>query len=483
MKKLIALLVLLVPALNALGQGVRSVSVLTFGADPAGASDSTNAIQKAIDAVGTSGGYVQIPPGTYKISSTLTRPANVTIAGAGPEITVINATCNCTIIDSTGTHSNVLNNGGVHDLTLNGTWGTNHANTKSIGISESWTNRSIEQNVRIHGTYYGMYGLALWQDVWDDIQVDGAGKQQNYIGFYLDQLSKAFPVGTSNAVQSINCVAQGVAFAGFRLLNPNGSKFVNDEAENGEYGWFIGNTAAGMYPIEFASFANDLADTSGYGWVVQQGSNESPVTYMHFVNIWGSNNRNVGFLCDGCLSINLANGQFGSNVRGGVELRQSVSNILSNIELPQNNRGSQKGIGDILISGGGYNRIIGTYSNMASNASVSILESDGTNNNDFSDNTINQGATLVGANSTIHNSRGFVPANVVMTAGASPWTSKPMNFDCLYVVTTAGGLTALTTNGVSLQTSASTAFFLGAGKSFSATWANKAPALTCIPQN
>ena len=51
MKKLIALLVLLVPALNALGQGVRSVSVLTFGADPAGASDSTNAIQKAIDAV------------------------------------------------------------------------------------------------------------------------------------------------------------------------------------------------------------------------------------------------------------------------------------------------------------------------------------------------------------------------------------------------------------------------------------------------
>lgn len=484
MKKLIALIVLILPALNALGQSsVRSVSVLTFGADPAGVSDSTNAIQKAIDAVRNSGGAVEIPPGTYKITSTLVRPANVTISGAGPEITVISATCNCTIIASTGTRSNVLNNGGVRDITLKGTWGTDHGNTKSVGISESWTNRSIQQNVRIHGTYYGMYGLALWQVKWDNIQVDGAGTEQNYIGFYLDQLSRTFPVGTSNAVQAVDCVAQGVAYAGFRLLNPNGSKFVNDEAENGQYGWFIGSTAAGMYPIEFATFANDLADTSGYGWFVQQGANDSPVTYMHFVNIWGSNNSNFGFYCDGCLALNISNGQFGNNARGGVELHQSVANILANTELRENNTGSHTGIGDIWISGGGYNRIIGNYSNMANRASASVLESEGTNNNDFSDNTLEQSATLTGANSTIHNSRGFAPANVVTTAGASPWAAKPLNFDCLYVVTAAGGLSALTTGGVSLQASAGTSFFIGAGRTFAATWAGAAPVFTCVPQN
>jgi hypothetical protein len=483
MKKVIALSFLVLGATNVLGQDVRSVSVLTFGADPQGVADSTAAIQKAINAVQASGGAVLFPPGNYKTSSTLARPANVTISGAGPGITVINATCNCAIITSTGTRSNVLNNGGVRDITLKGTWGANHVNTRSIGISESWTNRSIHQNVGIHGTYYGMYGLALWQVKWDNIQVNGAGTDQNYIGFYLDQLPTTFPIGTSNAVQAVNCVAQDVAYAGFRLLNPNGSKFVNDEAENGQYGWFIGDTASGMYPIEFASFANDLADTSGYGWVVQQGSNNSPVTYMHFVNIWGSNNSKVGFYCDGCFSINVSNGQFGNNAQGGIELHQSTYNIIANTELQHNNRDSRNGIGDIWISGGGYNRITGNYSDMATNASVSVLESDGSNNNDFTDNTIKQGATLIGANSTIHNSRGFAPANVVMTAGASPWTPKPLNFDCLYVVTSTGGLSALTTNGISLQTSVNAAFFLRAGKTFTATWATTAPAFTCVPQN
>lgn len=45
----------------------ETVSVLDFGADPTGVSDSTIAIQAAIDAL-PNGGYVNFPPGTYAIS-------------------------------------------------------------------------------------------------------------------------------------------------------------------------------------------------------------------------------------------------------------------------------------------------------------------------------------------------------------------------------------------------------------------------------
>lgn len=47
------------------------VQVTDYGADPTGVSDSTTAIQNAIDALGTAGGRVFFAPGEYKISSTI----------------------------------------------------------------------------------------------------------------------------------------------------------------------------------------------------------------------------------------------------------------------------------------------------------------------------------------------------------------------------------------------------------------------------
>ena len=176
-----------------------------------------------------------------------------------------------------------------------------------------------------------MYGFALWQCSWEDIHADGAGVQQNYIGFYLDDLPQTLPVGTSNAVIAYDCMAQGVSNCGFRLLNPNGSKFVNCEAENGSYGWLIGNTASGMYPIEFPHFVNCLADTcSGYGWVVQEGSNAAAGTYMHFANCW-SGNCGTGVYMDGCTNLNLSNWQIAGNAGSGLVLNNSTNNVISEI--------------------------------------------------------------------------------------------------------------------------------------------------------
>jgi parallel beta-helix repeat protein len=74
----------------ALTQPAGSVSVTSEGADPTGASDSTNAFSAAISAAGA-GGTVWIPPGTYNIPGHIS-VNNVTIDGAGMWYSTITGT-------------------------------------------------------------------------------------------------------------------------------------------------------------------------------------------------------------------------------------------------------------------------------------------------------------------------------------------------------------------------------------------------------
>lgn len=66
-------------------------SVLEFGADPSGQSDSTSAIQATIDAVAQAGGgVVAIPAGSYRCDDLLAvSSSNLVIRGAGPEQTFV----------------------------------------------------------------------------------------------------------------------------------------------------------------------------------------------------------------------------------------------------------------------------------------------------------------------------------------------------------------------------------------------------------
>ncbi|MBW8089308.1 discoidin domain-containing protein [Streptomyces hygroscopicus subsp. hygroscopicus] len=65
----------------AAGQPAGSVSVTAKGADPTGQGDSTQAFRDAIAAA--QGGVVWIPPGDYKLTSSLNGVQNVTLRGAG----------------------------------------------------------------------------------------------------------------------------------------------------------------------------------------------------------------------------------------------------------------------------------------------------------------------------------------------------------------------------------------------------------------
>lgn len=65
-----------------------SLSVDDFGADPTGTADSTEAVQRAIDAGRTAGTPVWIPAGTYRVTGHLAVD-RVTLTGAGPWYSIL----------------------------------------------------------------------------------------------------------------------------------------------------------------------------------------------------------------------------------------------------------------------------------------------------------------------------------------------------------------------------------------------------------
>ncbi|MER5794536.1 discoidin domain-containing protein [Streptomyces sp. NPDC001980] len=90
----------------AAAQPAGSVSVVSKGADPSGNGDSTQAFRDAISAA--QGGTVWIPPGDYKLTSSLSGVQNVTLLGAGSWYSVVHTS---RFIDQSSSSGNVhINN-------------------------------------------------------------------------------------------------------------------------------------------------------------------------------------------------------------------------------------------------------------------------------------------------------------------------------------------------------------------------------------
>ncbi|MGW1212591.1 galactose-binding domain-containing protein [Streptomyces sp. NPDC002499] len=86
----------------AAGQPAGSVSVTSKGADPSGNGDSTQAFRDAI--ASAQGGVVWIPPGDYRLTSSLSGVQNVTLQGAGSWYSVVHSS---RFIDQSGSSGNV----------------------------------------------------------------------------------------------------------------------------------------------------------------------------------------------------------------------------------------------------------------------------------------------------------------------------------------------------------------------------------------
>jgi hypothetical protein len=114
-------------------------NVIDFGADPTGVSDSTTAIQNAIDSL--TAGVVLFPPGTYIVSAVLILKSNVSLCGNGSTLTYTTP-----YEDDQGfvTDDNIaIENVTIEGITFdgNGTWtATSFPNPYTAGNSVGFTN-------------------------------------------------------------------------------------------------------------------------------------------------------------------------------------------------------------------------------------------------------------------------------------------------------------------------------------------------------
>ncbi|MEU1461995.1 discoidin domain-containing protein [Streptomyces sp. NPDC005727] len=132
----------------AAAQPAGSVSVVSKGADPSGSGDSTQAFRDAIAAA--RGGVVWIPPGDYRLTSSLNGVQNVTLRGAGSWHSVVHTS---RFIDQTGS------SGGVHikDFAVVG-----EVTERVDSNPDNFVNGSLGPDSSVSGMWLQHLKVGLW---------------------------------------------------------------------------------------------------------------------------------------------------------------------------------------------------------------------------------------------------------------------------------------------------------------------------------
>ncbi|MDN3261751.1 discoidin domain-containing protein [Streptomyces sp. CSDS2] len=135
-------------AAPAASQPAGSVSVVAKGADPSGNGDSTQAFRDAMAAA--QGGTVWIPPGDYRITSSLNGVQNVTLQGAGHWYSVVHAS---RFIDQPNSAGNVR----VKDFAVIG-----EVTERVDSSPDNFVNGSLGPGSSVSGMWLQHLKVGLW---------------------------------------------------------------------------------------------------------------------------------------------------------------------------------------------------------------------------------------------------------------------------------------------------------------------------------
>ncbi|MFK4108184.1 discoidin domain-containing protein [Streptomyces sp. NPDC002176] len=135
-------------AAAAAAQPAGSVSVVSKGADPSGGGDSTQAFRDAIAAA--QGGTVWIPPGEYRITSSLQGVQNVTLRGAGHWYSVVRTS---RFIDQSSSSGNVH----LRDFAVIG-----EVTERVDSSPDNFVNGSLGPNSSVSGMWVQHMKVGLW---------------------------------------------------------------------------------------------------------------------------------------------------------------------------------------------------------------------------------------------------------------------------------------------------------------------------------
>jgi parallel beta-helix repeat protein len=133
---------------DAAGKPSGAVSVTDKGADPSGQGDSTQAFRDAISAA--QGGVVWIPPGDYKVSSSLQNVQNVTLQGAGSWHSVVHSS---SFINQQSSAGNVH----LKDFAVIG-----EVTERNDGSPDNFVNGSLGANSSVSGMWLQHLKCGFW---------------------------------------------------------------------------------------------------------------------------------------------------------------------------------------------------------------------------------------------------------------------------------------------------------------------------------
>lgn len=230
------------PGSGAVSRGVQSrlqeiASIVDFGADPTGASDSSAAIQAAVDSLPSRGGCIFAPFGTYLLGSTISITKSVVITGVGNSLagfqqfpTLIGPTCFLKKSTLSGDAFNTSGaNGyiGFENFHLDAQAGSGGDGIR-IGTSNTWV-----RNVTI--TNMGQDGIRVCPnvngdlaDVWrlDNVWSKGNGRY----GYYIHDDVTVSTYESSGGVAT-NIMAQSNTSDGIRVGQSSGNAFFGGFSE------------------------------------------------------------------------------------------------------------------------------------------------------------------------------------------------------------------------------------------------------------
>lgn len=307
------------------------LNVKSYGATGNGSTDDTAAIQSAINALPSAGGYVFMPAGTYVVSSSISLKEGAGLLGAGPG-SIIRVASGALGIDviKIGDGSGTVSFASVRDLKIS----ADGQKTGGVAIALNKAYRTWIERVALEFQYDGVTivnSTAVWLQKSDirDTKHNAITIESDYMqGFewYIDQVLCDNPTVTN--------AGTGLYWDGGESLHVNHTNF--QRFQNG----FIVAPSNGR-ESRFGFIDGMLCDFSADNNIKMTNSGNGSAIGLTFSNCWSGTATNYGVLIErpGSGTVQglrwiggkvFHNGLAGFRLAGGLDVHISDSDIIAN---------------------------------------------------------------------------------------------------------------------------------------------------------
>lgn len=253
------------------------INIADYGADPTGATDSTSAIQSALNA-NTSSGTVYFPAGTYSVNATLTISHPGIYIGAGPQATAI----------STASASNdvvVVNASGVTIENMEFTSSVTRTANWYVVLNPGFGYFFLDNFIMVGHVGGILVQNCLTGSINNAYMVAAANANSNHIdltGTTTDFWVNRITADTTGASQ----IGAGIAITG----NNGGCFISNCDILHAGNGLILNNNVASSNLL--ATFVmNCYFDTCNTGCALQTTASGALLVNARFTNCWFSSNN------------------------------------------------------------------------------------------------------------------------------------------------------------------------------------------------